>query len=104
MWKPQPEVHTGGATLEKYGPIPGSEILPYIYNYNKPGTKTVVPWVVCPARCGNPNLIFVEPTPPGENELPSNKPGTKTVVYRVDTAPHDVETPNWGVVRLVFSV
>ena len=90
--------------MEKYGPIPGSEILPYIYNYNKPGTKTVVPWVVCPARCGNPNLIFVEPTPPGENELPSNKPGTKTVVYRVDTAPHDVETPNWGVVRLVFSV
>ena len=40
------------------GPIPGSEILSYLYNSNKPGTMTVIP--------------------------------------RVDTAPHGVETPTKG--------
>ena len=60
-----------------------------------------------PRTCGNPNLGFVEPAPsatragdgpiPGSEILPyiydSNKPGTTTVVLRVNTAPHGVETP-----------
>ena len=59
------------------------------------------------ARSGNPNLGFVEPAPsatragygpiPGSEILPyiydSSKPGTTTVVLRVNTAPHGVETP-----------
>ena len=40
------------------GPIPGSEILPHLYNFDEPGTRTVV--------------------------------------LRVDTAPHDAESPMWG--------
>ena len=65
-----------------------------------------------PARCGNPNLGFVEPAPsatrarcgpiPGSEILPyiydSNKPGTTTVVLPVETAPHGVvwkPQPHW---------
>ena len=40
------------ATRRGQGPIPGSEIIPYIYNSNTPRTKTVVPGRYRPGRCG----------------------------------------------------
>ena len=57
-------------------------------------------------RYENPNLRFVESAPPEEDKFtfPDQKSfhtsttstGDETVVPRVDTAPHGVETPIWG--------
>ena len=42
-----------------------------VYHY-KPGAKTVVPRVdTAPPQCGNPDVGFVDPSPPGEDNIPS---------------------------------
>ena len=89
----------------------GSEIFPYIYNSDEPGTKTAVPRVdTAPDGVENPTQLadwlgFVEPAPPGEDRVsspdqksfhkcsnPTNQ-GCKTVPPRVETAPHGVAIP-----------
>ena len=52
--------------------ISGSEILPYIYNSYETGDENGgLPRHYRPPWCGNLNLIFVEPAPPGNNNIPS---------------------------------
>ena len=94
-------------------PIPEQKFF-HISTTRKPGDEySCPPGRHRPARCGQPQshwrianwLGLVEPGLPGKDigshpriiilqySYDSNKPGTKTTISLVDTAPHGVETP-----------
>ena len=105
VWKPQSDIRRKSHPRIRN---PSIHLQP-----QQTGVKNGGPPGSMPSRtCGNPNLGFVKPASPGEDNIPypdhnpyifnSYKPGTKTVVPWVDTAPHGVETPvrtasaTWG--------
>ena len=93
-------------TREGQVPIPGSYVLPCMYNSDKPRTKTVRTVWKPPHHCFITDwLELVQPAAPGSDKVistdhesipfmkTSNKPADITANTRNDTAPHYVETP-----------
>ena len=123
VWKLQPRrpitdwlglENKASATGGRQDPIPGSEIPPYIYNSDNAGTKTVIPGSTPPCTVWKPQLhrpiadwLGIEKKAsaireregliPGSDTIPYlhnfDNLGTRTMIVRVETAPHGVETP-----------
>ena len=90
VWKPQPRrpiadrlglEENVSATRGRQGPIPASEIAPYIYNSDNLGTKTVIPQVeTAPHVAEAPSSLaglsltdwgsYIKPAHPGEDRFP----------------------------------